>query len=227
MSDAPNTGLANVYDAQPGDAIGVESPLAWSYANSTVPAPSAKSRVTLRERVDLDHLVLRGGAIVLDEALREVFGVGLPARPQQMLTAEDGEASMALSVQWLSPDEWLLIVPEGRAFEVETALRRALGAASAAISCVTGGQTLIELAGDEEALGELLMKSVVYDVHPRAFPPGKGVTTVFAKATVILRRPDDTRWELVVRRSFADYVYRWLLDAGEEFAIGVERGDQR
>ncbi|MGM0616244.1 MAG: sarcosine oxidase subunit gamma family protein, partial [Pseudomonadota bacterium] len=50
-----------------------------------------------------------------------------------------------------------------------------------------------------------------------------GVTTVFAKATVILRRPSETRWELVVRRSFADYTYRWLLDAGDEFAIGVER----
>ena len=67
------------------------------------------------------------------------------------------------------------------------------------------------------------MKSVVYDVHPSHFPVGKGVTTVFAKATVILRRPSETRWELVVRRSFADYTYRWLLDTGEEYAIGVER----
>ena len=33
---------------------------------------------------------------------------------------------------------------------------------------------------------------------------GKGVTTVFGKTTVILRRPSEDRWELVVSRSFAD-----------------------
>ena len=42
-------------------------------------------------------------------------------------------------------------------------------------------------------------------------------------ATAIVRRPSEERWELVVRRSFADYCYRWLLDAGEEYAIGVVR----
>jgi len=44
---------------------------------------------------------------------------------------------------------------------------------------------------------------------------------VFAKANLILRRSTETRWELVLRRSFADYFYRWLLDAGAEYAIGI------
>ncbi len=67
------------------------------------------------------------------------------------------------------------------------------------------------------------MKSTPSDVHPEAFPVGKGVTAVFAKTNLILRRPTETRWELVLRRSFSDYCYRWLLDAGAEYAIGVER----
>ncbi|ALM53507.1 sarcosine oxidase subunit gamma [Halomonas huangheensis] len=220
---ADNTGRANTWDACPDTGIALESPLAWSYHNVGAPAPGPNSRVTLRELSDRDHLILRGGAIVLDEAVRQVLDVGLPARPQQLTLCEDGISS----VQWLSPDEWLVILPFGTAFRIENELRSALGDASVAISEVSGGQTLLELEGNAQALQELLMKSVIYDVHPQHFTPGKGVTTVFAKTNVILRRPDEARWELVVRRSFADYVYRWLLDAGDEFAIGVVKGGEQ
>jgi len=212
---------AQQFDSRPGvehaSEIAVESPLAYSMHRSGAPKAKADTTVTLRERAFLGQLTLRGGAIVLDEALREVLGMGLPGEPLGLVQDEAGERS----IQWMSPDEWLLILPGGEEFDVERRLREALGDAHFAISNVSGGQTLLELEG--EAAREVLMKSVAYDVHPRHFPVGKGVTTVFAKATVILRRPSEERWELVVRRSFADYTYRWLLDAGEEFGIGVER----
>ncbi|SDM20995.1 sarcosine oxidase subunit gamma [Franzmannia pantelleriensis] len=208
----------NLFDSRADHAsVAVESPLAYSWQRSGAPAPSAASRVVLREQTFLGHLILRGGAIVLDEALREVLDIGLPGRPNTLSWDVSGERS----IQWLSPDEWLLIVPGGEAFAVERRLRERLADASFAIVDVSGGQTLLTLEG--EAVPELLMKSVVYDVDPSHFPVGKGVNTVFAKATVIVRRSGETRWELVVRRSFADYCYRWLLDAGEEYAIGVER----
>lgn len=207
---------ANVYDVRPETEVPAESPLAWSYHHSGRPSVGAKSRVVLRERAMLGHLILRGGAIVLDEALRQVLGFGLPARPNSLSQDASGERS----IQWLSPDEWLLIVPGGEEFELEKRLRTALGDAHYAIVNASGGQTLIELEG--ECARELLMKSTPYDVHPDAFPVGKGVTTVFAKANLILRRPTEERWELVLRRSFADYLYRWILDAGAEYAIGVE-----
>ncbi|WP_431024108.1 sarcosine oxidase subunit gamma [Halomonas sp. H5] len=208
---------AATFDTRTDSAIPVESPLAYSYRRSGAPAAGPESRVTLRERALLGQLVLRGGAIVLDEAVREVLGLGLPGEPQGLVQDERGERS----IQWLSPDEWLVIVPGGEEFELETQLRERLGDAHYAISDVSGGQTLLELSG--EAARELLMKTVIYDVHPSHFPVGRGVTTVFAKATAIVRRPSEERWELVVRRSFADYCYRWLLDAGEEYAIGVVR----
>lgn len=206
----------HVFDAYPHSRSVMTSPLAWSYQHVGVPAPSTASRVVMRERRH-DHLILRGGAIVLDEAVRSVLGLALPARPHELVQGD------AASLQWLSPDEWLAILPPGDAHRVELGLRAVLGDASVAFTDVSAGQTVIALSGDDDAMRELLMKSVVYDVHPRHFPPGKGVTTVFAKSSVILRRPDDKGWELVVRASFVDYVYRWLLDAGEEFAIGVER----
>ena len=145
-----------------------------------------------------------------------MLGISLPGQPLGLALDASGERS----VQWLSPDEWLVIVPGGEELDVEQRLRDALGDAHYAIVDVSGGQTLVELSGEKAR--ELLMKSTPYDVHPEAFPVGKGVTTVFAKANLILRRPTEERWELVLRRSFADYVYRWILDAGAEYAIGVE-----
>ncbi|MGB8663299.1 MAG: sarcosine oxidase subunit gamma family protein [Serratia inhibens] len=212
MSD---TVKISTFNSHPDTQVMRESPLALSYRSTGRPEASEHSGVTLRERPLCGHLILRGGAIVLDQALRDVLGIGLPGQPLGLVTASGGE----ISAQWLSPDEWLLIVPEGDEFEVENRLRAVLGDAHYAISNVSGGQTLLELKG--EKVRELLMKSVVYDVHPDNFPAGKAVTTVFAKTTAILRRPDDTRWELVVRRSFADYLWRWLLDAGEEYGIGA------
>jgi sarcosine oxidase subunit gamma len=217
----PSMSRVNLYDTRADHAaIDVESPLAYSLRRSGAPGVLPASRVVLRERAFLGHLILRGGAIVLDEALREVLELGLPSRPNTLSHDASGERS----IQWLSPDEWLLIVPGGEAFAVERRLRERLGEASFAIVDVSGGQTLLELEG--EAVRELLMKSVVSDVHPEYFPVGRGVTTVFAKATAIVRRPDENRWELVIRRSFADYCYRWLLDAGEEYAIGVDEAER-
>lgn len=205
-----------VFDSRPSAEIRAESPLAISGLGKRAGQATAQAGVTLRERAFLGHLILRGGAIVLDEALREVLGLNLPARPGALVVDASGERS----IQWLSPDEWLLIVPGGEEFELENRLREKLGDAHFAIVDVSGGQTVVELSGPK--VREVLMKSTPYDVHPSHFPVGKGVTTVFAKSSAIVRRPSEDRWELVVRRSFADYCYRWLLDAGEEYAVAVE-----
>ncbi|SHE80167.1 sarcosine oxidase subunit gamma [Modicisalibacter ilicicola DSM 19980] len=216
MSDTTYGNVAT-FDTRPDMAIPRESPLSVAYHRGSVPAPSRDGQVLLEEKPFLGHLILRGGAIVLDEALREVLGINLPGRPLGLALDESGECS----VQWMSPDEWLVIVPGGEEFELENRLRSKLGEAHFAIVNVSGGQTLVELSGEKAR--DVLMKSVPYDVHPQNFPVGKAVSTVFAKASAILRRPAEDRWELVLRRSFADYGYRWLLDAGEEFGIGVKR----
>ncbi|WP_136066593.1 sarcosine oxidase subunit gamma [Modicisalibacter radicis] len=204
------------FDTRPAGHPSAESPLAWSF-HRQAPPREAGAGVTLREHAFLGHLVLRGGAIVLDEAVREVLGIALPARPNTLALDDGGERS----VQWLAPDEWLVIVPAGEEFTLESRLRQALGQAHFSIVNVSGGQTLIELSGPQAR--EVLMKSTTYDVHPQAFPVGKGVTVVFAKASVVLRRPREDAWELVVRRSFADYCYRWLLDAAGEYGVSVAR----
>ncbi|MDX1465018.1 MAG: sarcosine oxidase subunit gamma family protein [Halomonas sp.] len=216
MSDI-TYGKVATFNTHPDASIPRESPLSVAFNTGSVPAATPGSRVLFKEQAFLGHLILRGGAIVLDEAVRKVLGIGLPGQPLGLALDASGERS----VQWLSPDEWLVIVPGGEEFELEQRLRDALGDAHYAIVDVSGGQTLVSLEGEKAR--ELLMKSTNYDVHPSRFPVGKAVSVVFGKSSLILRRPSEERYELVLRRSFADYLYRWIRDAGAEYGIGVGR----
>lgn len=220
MSDI-TYGKVATFDTRPDVSIPMESPLsvAFNKVSVSMPPPTLgeDSQVQLEEKAFLGYLILRGSAAVLDDAVREVLGFSLPGQPLGLTLDTSGERS----VQWLSPDEWLVIVPGGEEFELENRLRETLGAAHFSLINGSAGFTLVELTGEKAR--ELLMKSVTYDVHPHNFPVGKAVSIVFAKSSVILRRPDEERYELVLRRSFADYCYRWLLDAGEEYGVGVKR----
>ncbi|MFC3283075.1 sarcosine oxidase subunit gamma family protein, partial [Litchfieldella rifensis] len=123
----PNSVAQNIktFDTHPEISVAVESPLAYSYQRSKAPTPASDGRrgAVLRERPLLGHLILRGGTIVLDEALREELGITLPGQPQGLALDASGERS----IQWLSPDEWLVIVPAGEEFELENRLRARLG----------------------------------------------------------------------------------------------------
>ena len=205
-----------IFDVNPTARVKSESPLATSRVTVSALRLPESARVVIRERAFLGHLILRGG--VSDPAfvagVQEALGLPLPLKAGGL--ARDGKYEA--SIQWMSPDEWLIIVPGGREFEAEQRLRAALSGHFAVMN-VSGGQTVLELAGP--AVREVLMKCTPYDVDPRSFPVGKGVATVFAKSTAIIRRVAEERWELVVRRSFADYLYRWVLDASEEFGVHV------
>jgi sarcosine oxidase subunit gamma len=187
-----------------------------SRVNVVLAASARDAGVVVREKPFLGQLVLRGNA--QDEGFRSgverVLGLALPLA----LGLVPRDESRGVSIQWMSPDEWLILVPAGLEFEAEAALRRELSGHYALMN-VTGGQTVLELAGPK--VRELLMKCTPYDVHPRAFPVGKGVSSVFAKSSAVIRRVDENRWELVVRRSFANYLYAWILDAAEEFGVFI------
>lgn len=206
-----------IFEQRAPDTIAAESPLHYSLHRHAVSAHKEGASVVMAERAFLGHLIVRGTADVLRAAVKEMVGIALPETACGLNV--DGEKS----IQWLSPDEWLVILPPGEEFATEKALREALGEATYAIVNVSGGQTVLALSGP--SAHEVLMKSTPCDVHPHAFPVGRGVSTVFAKTTVLLRRPDAEHWELVIRRSFADYLYRWLLDAGEEYGITTKHAE--
>ena len=73
----------------------------------------------------------------------------------------------------------------------------------------------------------VLKKSTVYDFEAwdLATPiSGCAAQTTFAKASALISNRSDGSYNLVIRRSFADYIALWLLDAGEEFGCRIEQG---
>jgi len=195
---------------QMADAKLHASPL--SHVEESTPASVSSIVVTLVEK--LAHLVIRGEPAILATPVHDVLAISLPTQPLQAESRDD------LCIRWISPDEWLLTLPEQDALTTETRLREACPTFCALVN-VSGGQTLFTVSGP--SVEQVLMKSIPYDIHPSVFPVGKTVTVPFAQAQCVLRRVSTNRFELIVRRSFADYVWRWLADASREFGMVIQR----
>ncbi len=202
-----------VMNQLPGQGPRAESPLHHADLATVARKGKQQGGVYLQEQKLLGHLVLRGSVdnAAFMAGAEKVLGVALP-RPLQ--SAEAGD----LSVRWISPDEWLVIVPGAKAFPLERDLRAAMGGHFAIVN-VSGGQTVLSLSGPNAV--DVLKKTTPYDVHDRNFPVGKVVTSVFAKTQAVIRRTGQDSWELVIRRSFADYAWLWLQDASAEYGLVV------
>lgn len=206
---------ANVYQQRPDAAAKAESSLHHSTLASLIGQGAQQPGVIVREKKLLGHLTLRGDARdpAFSQGVHHVLGLELPVA---LTLAVAGE----VSVQWMGPDEWLLIMPGGQEFALETALRHALVGLHISVVNVSGGQQLLELSGPK--VREVLMKSTSYDVHPDNFPVGKAVGTVFAKSQLVIRHTAQDTWELLIRRSFSQYWWLWLQDAAAEYGLRVE-----
>ncbi|BAN46179.1 sarcosine oxidase subunit gamma [Metapseudomonas resinovorans] len=204
----------NVYKQRP-DAAHAESPLFHAGLDELARKGKSSAGVVLREKKLLGHLVIRGDAkdAAFAGGVHSALGLELPVA---LTLVASGDTSL----QWLGPDEWLLIVPGGTEFEVEQRLRKALDGQHISVVNVSGGQTILELSGAKAR--EVLMKSTSYDVHPSNFPVGKAVGSNFAKSQLVIRHTGEETWELLVRRSFADYIWLWLQDASAEYGLAVK-----
>lgn len=138
------------------------------------------------------------------KAIKSVTKLAIPSTLQ-------AESKNNYTMIWVGPDEFLLLVPEFSEADVEEKLRKKMEGHFAIVN-VTGGQTLLELSG--ERAETILKKSTVYDVHESNFPVAKAVTTKFAKSQLIILRTGADSFQLIVRRSFSDYIWQWMVDAG-------------
>lgn len=204
--------LVAIMEQLPKTEVPARSPLA--HHTEVLSRPTQENPgVRLWEDALRTHLALRGDAGSADFARGVEAATGL-ALPERLQCHHSGEWSL----RWVAPDEWLLTGPGDQALAMEMSLREELDGHYAVIN-LSGGQTLLRLSGPKARL--VLMKSCPYDVHDRHFPVGKVVTTVLAKSQATIRRVGEEDWELVVRRSFADYVWRWLVDASQEYRLSL------
>ena len=118
---------------------------------------------------------------------------------------------------WLGPDEWLVVAPQYAKDSLESALSD-FDSGDGFTTCadISSGQTIIRVSGLKAA--DLLSRGAAYDLHPRNFTPGCCVQTMLARTAVTLlaQSAKEPTIDVIVRRSFADYLWNWLVDAGKE-----------
>ena len=165
---------------------------------------------TLADIPFVDMLNVRGnpGDARFTQAVLAATGLALPTQPN---TASMGQLRQLL---WLGPDEWLLKLRDGQGGLMETALRAALRGQHCSLVQVGSGNTTLTVQGP--AAADLLSRGCPLDLHPRVFAAGALAQTHIAKAgATVLCVQAGTSFELTVRRSFADYLFRWLCEAGQ------------
>ncbi|QWB27282.1 MULTISPECIES: sarcosine oxidase subunit gamma [Streptomyces] len=186
------------------------SPLAHLEDRMRAAAVTGARGVTLMERPFLTMVNVRvdpGSETAV--RIEKTLGTRLPGE------CGHTTASGPHTAVWLGPDEWLVISRiDGAALTAE--LREALGADPGSIVDVSANRTTLELRGPSAR--QVLEKGCPLDLHPRAFGPGRAVSTTVGPVAVLLRQLDDApAYQLLPRSSFADHLARWLIDAMSEF----------
>ena len=144
------------------------------------------------------------------EMVETTIGQQLPLTPNTVTSGEH-------RIFWLGPDEWLISTAADRSTATCERLQTALDDLHAATNDLSGGFTGLTLTGD--CIEQVLAKGCTLDLHTPHFPPGHCAQSGLAKANVLLRRDNAERFEIVVRRSFAEYLLAWLEHAAKDFGV--------
>jgi sarcosine oxidase subunit gamma len=166
---------------------------------------TAPSGVDIKTCPALSHINLRGNP-ENDEwvtAAESALGQPLPLDANTM-------TSGAHRIFWLGPDEWLILTESG-ASSLCACLDESLSGMHFAVNDLSGGQIALRVSGP--GARDALAKGCTLDLHPRVFAAGMCAQSGLAKANVLLGLDNDAgEFDIVVRRSFADYLVRWLID---------------
>jgi len=166
------------------------------------------SAPTFQEVPFLGYLNLRGKSTntAFLAALLKVLGSEPPLEANTMV--ESGE----YRIYWLGPDEWLVITPTDQQGRVQAQLRQALEGVFSSVTDNSSGFTLVEISGDNAA--SLLATDCPLDLHPRVFKPGQCAQTRLASAAMVVAPlRNEEGFEVIMRRSFADYLMLWMHSA--------------
>jgi heterotetrameric sarcosine oxidase gamma subunit len=158
------------------------------------------------------HVNVRGNPRSTDfvNACTTLLGQGVP-QPGRVTRADH-------SCYWLGPEEFLVVSKRFTGRELVTSLSDAFAGLHAAATDLSGGQMLMTVSGS--AASAFLSKASTLDLHESVFAVDDCAQSTFAKASALFAlRSDEPVFELVIRRSFADYAARWMVHAGQEFGI--------
>lgn len=196
----------------------MQSPLAPFDLNARAKPVDASAGVWANEIGLMGYISLRGhsGDAAFTAAASRALGVPLPVEP--CTYTEKG----LLKVLWLSPDEWLIVCTRADRAHIVGALSATLKDIRSQVIDNSGGYTQILLEGANAT--DLLSHATVYNLQ--ALTNGRIVGSTFGKSSLYMHRLGDDGYCLILRRSFADYIWRYLERAANPYGFAVARLEQ-
>ena len=192
----------------------LQSPLVnFNLAAETVPTDN-KQQVRANELPLLGYIAIRGelADAAIAAAISRATGAEVPAAGQ----FSSGEAGVLL---WQSPDELLLVTRRAELPQRLAAFDAAFTGLFAHAVDNSGGLTCLSLSGAEHVT--VLRHMGVYDFESLAV--GQVVNTVLGKAGGIVLRLENDGVFLVIRRSFADYLWLLLRKVAKPYRFAVAK----
>lgn len=140
-------------------------------------------------------------------ALSEASGLALTAANRAV--DADGMAAM-----WLGPGDWL--ITPGNDPTPLAKLERAAAVQSCSLVDVSDLWSGVKVEGPHAR--DLLAKGCALDLDAHAFAPRATAITQFARLRVLIHHVDgSSTFHVYVERSYAAYLWAWLVDATTEF----------
>jgi len=148
------------------------------------------------------------------DAVRRQFGIALPATPNT--TAKNDR----LTVLWLGPTSWLLVLSDASTLTDFSSCRDALNAAGGALFDVTASWVAWTVSGAHAAT--VLAKGCPLDFHARAFVAGTCAQSVLGHVEALFcKRGEAHEFVLMVARSCARDVWRTLCISAAQYGYDV------
>ena len=152
-------------------------------------------------------------------AVKKAVGVEPPAKAGTVNSRSGGP-----DILWLGPNEWLVSGETGTEQAMVAKLTKALAGQFAAVTDISESRAVIRLGGARAR--DVLAKGCPLDLHPKVFVPGSCAQTILGRADMLLHgfttgRGKAEAFHVYVGRSFAEYAWTWLEDAGREYGVQV------
>lgn len=172
----------------------------------------ASAGVWANEIRHLAYISLRGNSADSAFVAAATRALGTPLPVTSCSFIESGP----LKILWLSPDEWIVICTRADRAHIIGALNSALSGIKSQVADNSGGYTQILIEGRNAE--DVLSHTSVYNIHD--LTEGRVVGTTFGKSSVYMHRYGEG-FCLLLRRSFADYIWRYLTRAARPYGFDI------
>jgi sarcosine oxidase subunit gamma len=120
------------------------------------------------------------------------------------------------AVRAAGPGQWFVVGNEPLSANRIAAMELELGSRAVLVE-QSHGRVRIHVSG--ACVETVLAKGSAVDFARAQYPVGQAVTTQFAHVSTHITRIDQTAFELLVPRTFADHVWNDLIEMGLEFGV--------